>query len=230
MKNDEYLLWKQWFVTKDPEKLNQLYNSFQPLIKNAVNRFKNAPVPVEAVEMEAKKLFLHGLKTYDPQRAKLNTHLTNQLKPLYRYVAQNQNIGYIPEVRIRKIGAFNVANEELGNKFGRPPTAMEISNKMGIDISEVSRLQHELRGELIESYDDFSTVFQKPDSKKDILFYVYHELSPSQKLVFEHLTGLTGRKQIKKSTNIAKELNMPIAEVRKLKKQIADKLEPYKDL
>lgn len=228
---DEQLLWRQWKVSKDEEKLNQLYKTFKPLIMSSVNRFKNVPLPPEAIELEAKRLFFRGLQTYNPAKGtKLNTHLINQMKPLYRYIAQNQNIGYIPEIRIRQIGAFKMAEKDLEEKLRRPPTTAELSEKMGVSIPEATRLRNELRKGLVESLDDFTTLFQKTNPKKDAMYYVYHELDPKQKLVFERLTGLTGKRQYTKSTDISRITRIPVNRIRKMRKEIALKLEPFKDL
>ena len=231
MKQDEYLLWKQWKATKDINKLNELFNSFQPIVQNAVNTFKTVPIPREALELEAKRLLYSGLSTYDPRKGtKLNTHLFNQLRPLHRFVYKNQNIAYIPEARIRQIGTYKYTVSQLRDSLGREPTATEVADKMGIGIDEVTRLEKELRKQYVMGLEDFEGYFSMPSKKLDALFYVYNELDPKQKLVFEYTTGLTGKSQITKYTDLAKKLKMDVYEVRKIKKQIAKKLEPFSDL
>lgn len=230
-KVDEYLLWKQWMATKDEEKLNQLFDSFQPLIHDATNKFRYAPIPTEAIDLEAKRLFHRGLQTYDPTKgAKLNTHLFNQMKPLYRYVAKNQNISYIPEVRVRQIGTYKFTLQELREKLGRQPNASEVADSMGVDIGEITRLQKELRHQDITGLEDFEGYFISPSKKLNALYYVYNDLGPKQKLVFEHLTGLTGKEKLGTSSAIARQINEPVKKVRTMRTEIGKRLEPFADI
>jgi RNA polymerase primary sigma factor len=230
---DQWQKWKQ--SGEDPEELRPLLASMKPLIRSQSNVFKGRvrDIPPAAIEAEFNRHAMTAFRTYDPNRgAKLSTHVRNQLQKAKRYVATHQNIAYIPEHRVWKIGEFQTAQGELSEKFGRDPTNQELSEKLRWSPNEVSRMNTELRRDLPTSgfvspeggsVDPYSMM---PSREREVLNLIEYDLSSEEKLVFEHTYGRHGKQQLQPG-QIARKLNFSPSKVSRLRKSITDKMKSY---
>ncbi len=91
-----------------PGAKRDLLKSLAPVINSQAGRFSGSGLPDIAVKLEGQRLALEAFKTYDPSKSQLNTHVTNSLKKLSRFVTNYQNVGHIPEPRALMIGKYNV--------------------------------------------------------------------------------------------------------------------------
>ena len=80
--------------------------------------------------MEAKRLVIQALDTYNPALSQLNTHIINYLKKLQRYVITYQNVAHIPEPRAIALGRYQTIYENLESEKGREPTVSELADAM----------------------------------------------------------------------------------------------------
>jgi len=80
--------------------------------------------------MEAKKLTILALNSYNPELAQMNTHLINYLKKIQRYVIKYQNVAHIPEPRAMRIGLYHTMYDNLESEKGREPTIPELADAM----------------------------------------------------------------------------------------------------
>ena len=223
-KQQELELWKQWKKTKDPQILNQLLNTFNPIIQREVSKW-TGNLPREFIEAEAKRLALNAFKTYSPAKGALTTHLVNQLKPLSRYVYTYQNITRIPsEERIRKITIFTNAKDELEAALHRPPSVDELADYLKWNKKEIRKLMKELRPELVATLEFAKEPVYYDERSKRILDAIYFDLSPRDKAIFEFLTGYNGR-QIMSVDKIAKRFGVPRSYVDNLKNRIKKELQ-----
>ena len=116
LKQTELALWQE-YSNGNRQVLPKLITSMDPVIQYNVNKFTGVPLPRVALESEARRLAINAFNTYNPNKgAGFNTHVTNHLKHLQRYVLQYQNVGKIPEPEVREIGA-KIAEEV--NKYER---------------------------------------------------------------------------------------------------------------
>ena len=60
-----------------------------------------------------------------------------------------------------------------------------------------------------------------------VLDDVYFELTPDEKVVFDHLFGLHGKKKLQKGQDIARETKFSQAKVSQLRSKIADRIRPH---
>jgi DNA-directed RNA polymerase sigma subunit (sigma70/sigma32) len=166
-----------------------------------VNKFNASPIPRAALETEAKMLALNAFDSYDPSKAQLNTHVTNHLKHLQRYVLNYQNVGKIPESRGLAISKFENVKSNLAEDLGRDPTAVELSDTLQWSLPEVERMSIELRKDLtimqIEDsfdsggfYDD--TIEERP-GVKNALEFAYFDATPEEKKILEYTFGIKGQ-------------------------------------
>lgn len=224
---NEMRLWRQWKRTKDPKVMGELVDSMQPIIQQTTGKFKDVTIPRSAIEAEATHQAIIGIQTYNPKKgAKLSTHVYNRMPKVNRFVYEHQNVGRIPEHRVLKINTYQTAYETLQSDLGREPSAMEISDELGWSLPEVERMERELRKEVIGSVlesggNDFS--FMGANEENKVLGYIYYELSPQEKVVFENVSGYAGR-PILSDNQVARRLNMQPEEVRRIKRRIADKI------
>jgi len=222
--------WHLWKKTKDPAVLNNLMNSFKPLVKKQVNIWRGN-LPDVFLEAEANKLLFNALNTYDPKKGTaLNTHITNQLKPISRFVYTFQNVVRIPsEERIRRIGRLQTAISELSSELGRPPTSLELAERLVWNVNDIEKLLKEMHTEKIESFGfTGNPVYFEPKVRR-ILEAIYVDLEPKERLVFEHLTGYGG-KQVYPIEQISRITGMPVSEINKFKKSIEKKVKDFGSL
>jgi len=224
-KLQELSLWKEWRKTSSPGILGQLLNSFTPIIQATVKKFNTVPLPPSTIAAEAKKQAVQAFKTFDPKAgAALGTHVTNYMKKVNRFVYEHQNIGRIPEHRITQVGTFMAVKSELREKKGREPSAVELADELAWSPAEVERMERELRREVPETAvmdADFS--FIETSDAQRILSFIYYELSPNEKVIFEYLTGWAGKPRLGEE-EIARRLGMTRERVKKLKASIAAKI------
>ena len=129
-KEKEFKLWEDWSSKEDYKARNELLTSLNPLLMKQVNKYNASPIPRTALETEARVLALNAFDSYDPSKAQLNTHVTNHLKHLQRFVLNYQNVGKIPESRGLAISKFQNIQSNLTEDLGREPTAIELADNL----------------------------------------------------------------------------------------------------
>jgi RNA polymerase nonessential primary-like sigma factor len=224
-KSLELSLWRDWHKTKDPQKLGQLLDSVHPIIVTTVKRFESVPLPPSALIAEAKKHAINAFASFDPKGgASLGTHVHNHLQGVNRFVYEHQNIGRIPEHRIVQIGTFQSVKSELKDKLGRDASATEIGDELNWSHAEVERMERELKREVPESaVKDVDFSFAQTTDAQRVLSFIYYELSPQEKVVFEYLTGWAGKPKLDDHA-IGSKIGATRERVKKIKAHIAAKI------
>ncbi|HNW88105.1 MAG TPA: sigma-70 domain-containing protein [Bacteroidales bacterium] len=232
LKDTELDLWNR-YKAGDTSAKKELMSSITPIIRSQANKFKAAPIPFVAIELEGYRLASHAIDTYEPDKAQLNTHLINNLKKLSRFVTNYQNVGHIPEPRALMIGKYHTINSNLTESLGREPTIYEISDAMQVSPMEIERLQLELRKDLsmeMPSADPDAGGFysyvrdDEPDPrKKQIYDFVYFDMDPVNKKIMEYLFGMYGT-SVRTKPEIIQLLRISEEEFNKRGKEIAAEL------
>jgi len=208
----------------DKNALPELFDSFRPVLKTWERNTASTNLPRSAVNAEIKSQFIDAIDTYDPERGtKPSTYINSRLRKTYRFLYEHQNIGRIPENENIKVGTFKSAKDNLSEKLGRDPTALELSQDLRWGLSEVEKLDRMIRKDLSLPSDlDFGAI--TTNRSADIAHYIYYDLTSQEKLVFEYLTGMGG-KPVLKSKEIAQRMGVSQSTVSNIKKSIAEKLE-----
>lgn len=224
-KAGELLLWKEWRKTESPQLMGKLIDSFAPVIQATVRKFETVPLPPSTIVAEAKKQMIRAFETFNPKAgAALGTHVHNHIQKVNRFVYEHQNIGRIPEHRITQIGTYTAVKGELKEKRGRDPSAAEMADELGWSLPEVERMERELRREVPETaVADVDFSFLASDDSQRLLNYIYYELTPNEKVVFEYLTGWAGKPKLSED-EIARRLGVDRLKVKKMKASIAAKI------
>lgn len=221
---EEMKLWRR-YMSGDGDALGPLLKSYDPVVHQWTNKLSTSPLPQIFIETEVKKQVLEAFKTFDPGRGvQLNTYVNSRLpKVLRNTVYTYSNLGRIPEERQRKITTFQQSKDRLAEMLRRPATAMELAADLSWNLKEVERMEKELRpARLMTEEGDFSFVSEDGDQK--MLQYVYHSLPAPQQLLFEHSFGWAGKER-QKDKDMAKTLGVGMPELKKMKNDLAEKLE-----
>jgi len=230
-KERELALYNRWRDGDDSAK-KELLGSLEPLIRKQVNKFYKSGIPEFAVRAEGFKLAAGAIESYDPTKAQLNTHVTNYLKKLSRFVTNYQNVGHIPEPRALIIGKYNTIYSNLESDKGREPTVSELSDSMQVPPAEIERLQTELRADLSLTIDEdeddagfyaFTREEESDPKVKQAIETVYFESDPVDKKILEYHFGLYGTPKLK-SKDIANRLNLRDADLKSRKNKLGEEI------
>jgi len=226
-REQEFDMWQRWSKTKDPEVLEHLLTSMDPMIQKRVMQFRSAPMPQSAIEAEARKQAINAFETFKPSKgAQLGTHVNNYLRKVYRYVTTYQNIGRMPESRTAKIDMFQKTKSYLQQVKGREPTNVELADELGWSQREVTRMERELRKDLGLEASFGDVGFGGVSREADLLNYGYYELTPEEQLVMDYTTGQHGKPRLKMD-QIAKRMGKTVRQVGLIKSKVISKLERF---
>lgn len=174
----------------------------------------------------AKKMALQAIKSYDPTKARLGTHIVNQLQGLKRVQRQQNQIIHIPERVAMDQGYIERAKAELADELGREPSMAEISDHTGISPKRINYV-HKFRYPMAESTfsgmsedenESFSPAVQQQQTNSWHEF-VYSDLDPTNQKIMEWTLGLHGSKPLS-NQDIARKLRMTPGAVSQRKAKI----------
>lgn len=192
-KDKDLMLWRAWKKSQMPHDLQALINQMNPIILREVNKWA-AGASRSFLEMEGKRLAVEAFKSYDPNAGTaLSTYLTTRLQKISRPVYATQNAVRLPENKTLLLHNYLTAQTMLRDTHGRDPTSDEMADHLGWAPKRLAKFQREaLRKEFVESEDHPDD----EDAEDHLVDYVYHDLTPLQKSIFEHRTGYLGAPQL----------------------------------
>ena len=226
----ELQMWREWKESGyRPDKLEPLMESLKPIRNKHVNRFASANVHRPALEARADQIMIDALRTYDPKRSQMNTHLETNLLALDRFTKKRQNLSRVTEGRLRMVGPYQRSRAELIDDLGREPTSIELSDHMKVSQKQIVKLELELKRDEISSLvPETKDSWVSDDAlDKEVMLLLHTTLTPEELLVWEYLTGTGGKPKIIKGTDIAKKLKWSNAKVSQRKKSIERKYQMY---
>lgn len=226
LSNEEQLeLWKQWKSSKDDKYMVQLMQSLQPLLKGYIRQFTSGPIPYSALLGQANILARDALKSYDPEKAQINTYITHQLQPMHRFVGKYQNLKYTPEYISQQYGRYEHALRTLENQLNRHPTHEEIAEFMEVKPKTVARIEQGMApetfvGSLPEELGDEEMFNAIVESKqKDDMAYLRAELTGNERKAFDLLSGWNRAKPITDTKEVADKLNLDVNDIYEMRRR-----------
>lgn len=224
-RDKERELWDTWKKSGETDQyaLSQLFQSLAPLIRKiSLNYTGN--LPPAFIEGEVKKQTLAALKTWNPDKAQMNTHIQTQCQKVLREVYRYQNPTRIAEESHLRVPAFQNIQANLQSQLGRPPTSLEIAREMGVGVSEIERLRAGARRDLgaIEGGDKWK--MGEEEKTKEILALIQYELTPDEQQVLEYTFGLNDKPELKQAKQIAQRMGVTQARISQHKKRISEVL------
>lgn len=180
-------------------------------------------LPLITVQLEAYRLAREAAKSYDPASGyKFSTHLVNNLKKLSRMSTKYGSSFRMPENTQFGINKLQKIEKDLEHTLGRAATTEELAHHSGMSHKTVVNT---LKSKKTSA--GISSLFESPalfDSSNDEwIQFVYHDLSDTDKLIFEHRTGF-GAKKILSNSEIAKKLHLSTSTLNNRIKLINDML------
>lgn len=222
MKEADIAAWQEWRRNPTPNNMNVVLTRMGPLIHSEVNRWSGA-LGRPLLEVKAKQLAARAIENYNPnRRTALSTHVANQLKKLSRMTYSHQNVARIPEYQTLQTRSYMNAREKLMSRFGREPTAIELSNELGWSLPYMERFLRSNRREFVESGDPVP-IFDQSAGEAGIVDFVYNDLSPMHQKIFEHTTGYRGAK-ILDNNSLRKKLRLTQGQLSYQKKRVIDQV------
>jgi hypothetical protein len=189
-------LWERWNRTRSPQDLQAVLDQLKPIIGREVNRWAGS-LSRPTLETKAKALAVKGIKSYNPSMGTtLSTHVTNQLQKLSRTIYTHTQAARLPEHKAIAMTSFGAAHESLSSDLGRTPTTLELSEHLGWSKKRTSEFKKAFqRKELLTSGEFRPSSFAVNDYEQDpMVDFIYHDLSPANQKLFEHVTGYGGAK------------------------------------
>lgn len=233
-KKTELDLFNQWRKTGDKVHFQALYGSMKNLIHDAAKKASfGSNIPEAAHKIYAAQNFLDALRTYDPKKGTaLQTHVYGAVhQKAKRLNYMYQNLGHIPEPRAQQIGLYQSEHQNLRDSLGREPSAAELADRLNWNIRDVAHIQKELRKDLAMDQGTEEAPFFENAREEEVLSFIYYDLSPEEKVVYEHVFGKFGRMRMIKANNkvdfdgIATKMGVSPSKVRTLFIGIRKKLE-----
>ncbi len=222
--------WQRW---KDggehPEDLKDLLHSLQPLIRHRMRAYHGRVrlIPDAAIEAEFNIRAVEALKSYKPDRgATIATHVYRYLEKAKRFIAENQNVGRIPENRVYKIRQYQKVRNDILEDTGKIPSVAELAKKLNWSVAETDRLDSELRNDLTSQgfeNDPYSVI---PSKSEEVLRLFKYELAGNERTVYEYLTG-QDRDRMTSTGAIARKMGIPDYQVSRIKDGIQRKLQRH---
>lgn len=193
-KAEDLRLWQQWQKSRSGADLQALLNQLQPLIGQQVGRWSGM-LSRDLLETHAKVLAVEALQDYNPRMGTaLATHVTNRLQKLSRLTYSHAQAARLPEHKAIGMVSFHAAQGRLKDELGRDPTASELSDHLGWPEQRITEFQRAYgRRELLASGEFNPATFPVADTQNPLVGFVYHDMSPHQQRLFEHITGYGGK-------------------------------------
>lgn len=189
VKTRDMELWQTWKRTQSPYDLQALLNQMEPIIAREVNRWSNS-MSRSLLESEGKRLAVEAFRTYDPKAGTaLSTYVASRLPKLSRIVYANMNAARMSETQAMLFHTYNTGANELRDTLGREPSHDELADHLGWSAKKLTAFKTQSRRkEFVESEEH-----PEDDSADDHLIdFIYHDLTPQQKKIFEYSTGYGG--------------------------------------
>jgi len=225
---DAYTAWK---AAPGPDTNRAIVEQLQPVVAKGIQMFgKSDPL----ARSRARQLTLKSLNTYDPNRARLQSHVLNHLKGLQRQSRQAEFIR-APERVVLESSQLREYEQALRDELGRDPTDVELSDRSGFSPTRIAKVRRYQPGTTVGALEGLGVdTSQLPGESMSpqrnlSLHIVYDELPPTDQKIMEWTLGLHNQRRLS-NKQIAQKLGITPAAVSQRKARIQQKLENAESL
>ena len=215
-RKDDATLYQEWKDNPTKKNMGKLVKQMSGPIYKEV-RILSGTLPTEALAAEAKKWAIKAIKTYDPSRAALSTHVTGYVRKAKRLNYQYQNSARLSEENQLKYHSYSSAVAELENLLNREPTDKEVAAKLGWRSAKAAKYRDSLYADHFESGTDRPTEVKGIDNDKVRFSYVMENLTPEEKILFMENKTMS-------STDLAVRLKVNLNQLNYMKKKLTNKI------
>lgn len=233
-KRKEVSLFNKYRRTGSKKAFQDLYSSMKPLLIKATRKAAfNSNIPESAHMAYAAQNFMDALRTYNPQKGTLHTHVYGAVElKANRLNYLHQNLGHMPEPRAMRVGLYQNEKQFLTDTLGREPSTAELADRLRWSVKDVANIEKEVHKDLaLEEGTEQHAMYQS-DKTEELLDFVYYDISNEQKLVYDYIFGTHGKPKLTKSggkrvdfDRIARQMGVSTSKVRSLHSKIRSKLE-----
>lgn len=168
----------------DKSVLNDVYKEYSPMIGGVVRQYEQTGLSPEALNLEAKRIVAKSLKTYDPGKGPITSHLQNSLKSMFRETNKASQM-YIPDTRALMYRKYKDAYTNMSQKYGRPPKDTEMADVLKIGIKDIRKLSKETGVNIVgdKEWDDIAT--SSLDQPEDLMEAIRKRLGGQDVQIFD---------------------------------------------
>lgn len=226
--------YQAWRNRPDPQTAGALLKAVTPDIDRGIVAHVGQDNPL--LRSRARQLTLKAFQTYDPGKARLGTHIVNQLQGLKRISRQQSQVLSVPERIYLDQTHLHRQETELTDRLGREPTTQELADYSGISSRRIAKVraykQPLAEGSLMPLHPEEDVADYLPAIRSDnqsIMEIVYGDLDPINQTILEHSLGLHGRRVLS-NKELAAQLRMTPGAVTQRKANIQRMLNQVSDL
>lgn len=211
-----------------PHTAGPLLTALTPVIDEGLRSYAGSEATSPTLRARAKTLTLEAVRRYNPDRAKLRTHLLSHLRGLRRVTEQATRGVYVPEQW--KLDSQQIAGvlPDLRDELAREPSDAELADRLGIPLSRVRR-GRQVPGVLSAAQAPAAQLELKhPDERAWDVWVesIYHDLPPVDQVILEHSFGLHDR-PVLPAGQIARMVNLSPGAVSQRKSRIQQQLDEF---
>jgi len=118
--------YEKWKTSPTPQTTGALLTAIQPDINKGITAHVGKQVS-PMTRSRARRMALQAIQSYDPTKAKLGTHVINQLQGLRRVVRRQTQVLRTPERVAIDQNRVRLAKQELLDETGRDPSMAELA-------------------------------------------------------------------------------------------------------
>jgi DNA-directed RNA polymerase specialized sigma subunit len=232
---DEYKpAYETWKANPTPESNLTMLQSIDPIVQKGVKMY-GGDSPLAA--SRGRLLALDALRKYDPTRSRLQSHVLNQMQGLRRITQQQSQVIKAPERVLLESQRLRESHQELSDELGREPTDAELTDKLGISMSRLSKIrkyQPGISSGRVEELDPMSggaagRLPNQRDAEDLWAEIVYQDLNPIDQKIMELSLGMRGQGKLS-NQEIARKLNRSPGAITQRKIKIQQLLDQERDL
>jgi DNA-directed RNA polymerase sigma subunit (sigma70/sigma32) len=204
----EYTDWKN---NPDDNNFQQLMTYLEPTIQSGLKSYAQGD---KSLSVRARIMATQAASGWDPSKgAAIKTHVFNHLKGLQRYRNKRSSVVHVPEnVRSDAVKIKGYIRDYESDR-GYEPSDIEVADAMKMSLRRIQKAKHgELSATSMTDPQGNPTVTKARDPFDIWKDYVYHDLTPTNRKVFEWTTGYNGVKPLPKA-EIARRLKISPAAV-----------------
>ena len=224
-------IYGQWKADPSQENNAKMLDTLSPAIAGATRMHVGDENPL--MKSRARRMTLDAIRSYDPKRSRLRTHITNQLRGLKRVRRKQNSVMSVPE-RV-SLDRYNteLAQQTLADELGRDPSLAELADKTGLSVKRLTHVRGYnpavAEGSMSREV-DFAGAVSTPGNVSDTWQQiVYDEATPIDKKIMEWTLGIGGRKLLS-NAEIARRLKRSPGAISQRKQRLQDLLDQETDL
>lgn len=209
---------RAWESRPTSETMQPLMAQAEPEIQRSLAQYGYAGDPVMAGK--ARVLVAKAVPRYNPKLGSFRTFANRELQGLRRIGLEMQPVK-VPERAYYDNLNLQRAEKDLESELGRTPTLTELADRTGVRPKRIAKLRASWRTPMAEEAARFTdesgqeevTGFERPSASDLFVDSYYAGLDdPTDKLIFEGMTGYGGRK-VRSKTKLAKMAGISVAAV-----------------